>query len=250
MASPVRRGSTYEGDGRPPHLSKRSFLLEFRVARDGRRLTVLNVWNLAAACGTVSHYYPSFGFGPVQIRRDGTFRAESRDYTSDGRGIPVTVTGRFLSHGRARGTLRHRGRAARKGCNADGAWTAHVKGRPPRVQRFTGTTDKGTRVTFQRTIERHPHVTRFNFGSLRTSCGYTETVMTGVNGWPPYDEFALPVDQGRFSGEYTSSMGDYGGRINGRFDAKDRASGTVSYRDRADCTIDTIHWTAHRTTSK
>ena len=138
VASPVRRGATYEGDGRPPHFSKRTFLLEFRVARDGGRLTPLNVWNLAAACGPVSHYYPSFGFGSAQIRRDGTFKAEMRDYTRDVRGIPVTVTGRFLSNGRARGTLQHRGRVARKGCNADGVWAAHVKGPPPPVQHFTG----------------------------------------------------------------------------------------------------------------
>ena len=117
------------------------------------------------------------------------------------------------------------------------------------MQHFTGTTDQGTRVSFQRTIERHPRVTRFDFGSLRAVCGYTETVVTVVTGktaWPPHDEFALPVDHGRFSGEYASRMYDYGMSISGRFDAKDRASGTVSYRDRSDCMTGNVHWTAHR----
>ena len=123
---------------------------------------------------------------------------------------------------------------------------------PPPVQRFTGTTNKGTRVTFQRTIERHPRITRFNFGSLRTTCGGNVTVMTGHNLAPPYDEFALPVEHGRFSGVHFSPLADLTAqiRIGGRFDAKDRASGTVSYGDRGTCTTGSVHWTAHRTTNK
>ena len=250
VASPrPARGNVYEGSGRQPHFSKGSFLVQFRVARNGRRITQLNVWNLHAACGRGRDYYqPSFGVGSAQIRRDGIFKAVWRDNVSGWPppGSLITLTGRFLNHGRASGTLRVRGRQTWKGCNADGIWTAHVKPPPPPVQHFTGTTDKGTRVTFQRTIERHPRVTRFTFDSLRTRCGFTVTATTGHTNFPPYNEFALPVVHGRFSGDYMSRMADFYIRISGRFDAKDQASGTVLYGDRGDCMTGRIHWTAHR----
>ena len=249
VASPVRRAATYEGDGRPPHVSKRTFLLEFRVAGDGRRLTVLNVWNLAAACGPVSSTTTRasalalcrFGAMERSRRSRGITRAtsaapgdgdwplpEPRPRSRDAPAPPSCAE---------RLQLRRRLDGACQGTSATRAalhW--HHRHRNPRDLPAHDRTP--------------PHVSRFNLGSLRTSCGDTETVMTGVNPWPPHDEFALPVDKGRFSGEYTGSMADYGGRIIGHFDAKDRASGTVSYRDRADCTIDTIQWTARPATNK
>ena len=116
------------------------------------------------------------------------------------------------------------------------------------MQHFIGTTDEGTRVTFQRTIERHPHVTRFDFGALdtyfgQTTCG-TVTVATGPTLAPPFDQFALPVHHRSFSGSYFYEV--YGVDISGRFVAKDRASGTVSYGDRGDCVTGIVHWTARR----
>ena len=104
------------------------------------------------------------------------------------------------------------------------------------------------RVTFQRTIERHPRVTRFNFGSLKTyvdqtTCG-TVTVATGPELGPPFDQFTLPVHHRSFSGEYFYEV--YGIDISGRFDAKNQASGTVSYGDRGDCRTGIVHWTADR----
>ena len=103
-------------------------------------------------------------------------------------------------------------------------------------------------MTFERTIERHPRVTRFNFGSLhtyvgQTSCG-TVTVATGPELGPPFDPFTLPIHHRSFSGEYFYEV--YGIDISGRFDANDRASGTVSYGDRGDCVTGIVHWTAHR----
>ena len=157
---------------------------------------------------------------------------------------PVVVTGRFLSHGRARGTLHYRGRAFDTGCTADGTWTAHAWPPPLPVQHFTGTTDQGTRVTFERTIERRPRVTDFKFGSLHGTMpdGQCSPGVTTATFGPPWGQFALPVNHGRFSGVYGFGVG--GAEISGRFDAKDRASGTVSYGDRGECTAH-ARWTAH-----
>ena len=256
VASPVR-GATYEGRGRQPHFllagsgaPSGSFIVQFRVTRNGRQVTQLYVSGLIAACSPGRYTQPAPRVGSAPIRPDGTFRADMRDTISGARGSPIMLTGRFLSQDRSSGTLRYRGRGPYKGCNADGIWTARVKPPPPPVQHFTGTTDQGTRVTFERTIERRPRVTRFKFGSLRATfadgeqCGPV-TVATGPEFVPPFNQFSLPVHQGRFFGRYFPG-GGYGVDISGRFDVKDQASGTVSYADRGDCSTCTVHWTAHR----
>ena len=108
-------------------------------------------------------------------------------------------------------------------------------------------------MTFERTIERHPRVTRFDFGLLRVkfpdgdSCGSRGVATGQVPVRPPGygPEFALPVlHHERFFGSY-GNMVDYVD-IRGRFGANDQASGTVSYGDRADCMTGNVHWTAHR----
>lgn len=81
-----------------------------------------------------------------------------------------------------------------------------MKPPPPRVRRFTGTTEQGTRVTFERTIERHPLVKRFDFGWLRATyawigeqCGPVK-VAAPLVAEPWWNQFALPVNHRRFSG--------------------------------------------------
>ena len=117
VASPARRGATYEGSGHQPHFSKGSFFVHFRVARNGRQVTQLNVWNLAADCGRgrESDLWVWTAYAPLQaqIRRDGMFKAVWRAIGPPD--IPITLTGRFLNDGSASGTLRYRGRGAFKG---------------------------------------------------------------------------------------------------------------------------------------
>jgi hypothetical protein len=249
-SSLARRGATYDGIGRQRHFllagtpgsPSGNFVIRFRVARNGRRVAQLHVWGLDAACAGKDGGYgePSPEVGWARIRRDGRFRAVLRTNASS----PIIFTGRFLGHRRARGALSYRGRGAARGCNADGVWTARVKPPPPPVQHFIGTTDEGTRVTFERTIERHPRVTRFSFGSLQTNCG-TLIVATGPELGPPFDvQFSLPVVNGSFSGEYFYEV--YVVNISGRFDPNDQTSGTVRYGDRGDCVTRDVHWTAHR----
>jgi hypothetical protein len=244
VASPVRRGAIYDGRGRQPHFSLPngasygSFVLRLVVAPNGRRVSRLYVWGLAVAChGGFTN--PDIGSAPAVIRRDGTFRAPLPVTFSSA----LTLTGRFLAHGRARGTLRYRGGAPLKGCNADGVWTAHVKPPPPPVQHFVGTTGQGTQVTFERTIERTPHLTRFDFGSLQTNCGPRQ-VATGTELGPPFDvQFALAVHQHSFSGDYLDEAFDV--KITGSFGADNSASGTVNYGDRGGCNTGDVHWTAN-----
>jgi hypothetical protein len=244
VTSPVRRGATYDGRGRQPHFSLTpgggapdgSFILRLVVARSGHRVEGY-VWGLPVACH--SGYTDAMADpGSARIRRDGSFRASLPVKF----GSRLMLTGRFLAHGRARGTLRYRGGAPLKGCNADGIWTAHVKPLPPPVQHFVGTTDEGTQVTFERTIERHPHVTRFDFGLLQTNCGPTN-VATGPELGPPFDvQFALPVHQNSFSGDYFDEA--FNVVITGQFGDNNSASGTVGYGDRGGCNTSDVHWTA------
>jgi hypothetical protein len=122
-------------------------------------------------------------------------------------------------------------------------WHARVV-RHPRVEAFIGTTSEKTTVTFERTIEKHPHVTRFQFGYLTTSCGAT-AVRTGQEVLPPYDQFAIAVRQGSFSGTYDT--GDQFVEISGRFGANGQVTGTVRYDDRGGCDTGTVTWTAKPT---
>ena len=243
VGSPVRRGATYDGRGIQPHFSlppgdaDGSFILRLRVARSGRRVERVDVWALPVACrGGYIDAMPEPG--TAGIRRDGTFRTS---LPANGN-TPLVLAGRFLSHGRASGTVRYRGRGPLKGCNADGIWTAQAKPPPPPVQHFVGTTSEGTRVTFERTIERHRHVTRFDFGSLRTNCG-PSGVATGTELGPPFDEFALPVEDNGFAGDYFDEAFDIA--LTGSFSANSQASGTVSYVDRGGCRTGDVHWIAH-----
>ena len=246
VTSPVQRGATYDGRGRQPRFllppgrggPDGSFILRLRVASSGRRVERVDLWGLPVACSRSSYTDAMAQPGSAGIRRDGTFRAS---LTAAG-GTALTLAGRFLPHGHARGTFHYRGRGPLTGCNADGIWTAQVKPPPPPVQQFVGTTDEGTRVTFERTIERHPHVTRFDFGLLQTNCMPLK-VATGPELGPPFDEFALPVHNNRFSGDYFDEAYDI--TITGSFGAKNRASGTVSFVDRGDCHTGGVRWTAH-----
>jgi hypothetical protein len=246
LASPVRRGATYDGRGRQPHFSVTpsaggpdgSFIVRLVVARSGRRVKSF-VWGLPVACH--SGYNDAMSYpGSADIRRDGTFRARLPASNSASR---LTMTGRFFAHGLARGTLHYQGGGPLKGCNASGIWTVHVKPLSPPVQQFVGTTDQETQVTFERTIERTPHVTRFSFGSLQTNCGAAQ-VTTGTKLGPPFDvQFAIPVHQSSFSGDYFDEAFDI--KITGRFGAGNSVSGTVTYGDRGGCNTGDVQWTAN-----
>jgi hypothetical protein len=244
LASPVRGGATYDGRGRQPHFSLApsaggpdgSFIVRLVVARSGRRVKSF-VWGLPVACQ--SGYMDAMADPGSGAIRHGTFRA----------GLPVqyssklTLAGRFLAHGLARGTFSYRGGPSLKGCDANGIWTAHVKPPPPPVQQFVGTTDQGTQVTFERTIERTPHVTRFTFGSLQTNCGAAQ-VATGTELGPPFDvQFAIPVHQNSFSGDYFDEAFDI--KITGSFGVGNSVSGTVTSGDRGGCNTGDVHWTAN-----
>jgi hypothetical protein len=251
-ASPARSGATYRGNGSQPHFvlmgpgsPNGTFIVQFRVAGNGRRLIQINVWGLVAVCGPRADGYqqPTPNAGSARIRRNGTFQAEMPNISDPG--SPVLLTGRFLSHGRARGAVTYRGRAGSRGCNLNGVWTAQIKPAPPPVQPYVGTTSEGTTVTFELTIEPHPHVLRFNFGVLQYGlCGSVE-VATGPEPGPPFDQFELPVDNQSFSGEYQPP--DRFVDITGSFDAQGDASGTVQYGDRSGCNMGMVPWTAQPT---
>jgi hypothetical protein len=250
VASPIRPGAWYRASGRQPHFSPGAFGLQFRVTPDGRRITLLQPSSIVpVACAPASRTLgPWPASGSAGIQHDGTFRAKLMNIgVGDAAGTTTIVTGRFLSNGRARGTLRYRGPGPYKGCNADGVWTAHAWPLPPPVEHFTGKTDRGTRVTFERTKERHPRVTAFSFGWLTHAsglqCGFEPVRTGGLE--PPWHQFVLPVNHGRFSGQY-DSIEEFSVRVSGRFDAKHHAAGTVMYGDRGDCNTTNVHWTAHR----
>lgn len=248
--SPVYRGATYEGKGHQTHFRKTGdaknsgFPLKFHVTRSGRRVTDLNVYPalLAYCTHRVDVVNPHFRI--VQATSVGSARIDSRGAflthirANDG---SLVASGQFLAAGRARGTVRFQGRAKYRSCRASAVWHAVVMRYPP-VAHFAGSTAEGTAVTFERTIEKHPHVTRFAFGSLTTSCGGTTSVGTGRNFFPPYDEFALPIKDGSFSGSYSS--GDTSVDISGHLGANEQISGTVSYEDRGGCNTGTVAWTA------
>lgn len=244
-AAPARRGATYDGRGRqaafPPLLGTGAFEFRFRVTRDGRQVKHFALWGLKCALAPNAYREIDAVAGAGRIRRDGRVRLDLRARASKS---SVRIAGHFLSNGRARGTLRYRDRAPGQGCKVDGTWTARAKPPPPPVVHFSGTTDAGTRVTFDRTVEAHPHVTRFNFGALRTSCGDSTLVATGKAISPPYDEFALPVRSGTFAGEYFAEA--FFVDVAGRFDGPARVSGTVRYGDRDDCRTSDIQWSAAR----
>jgi hypothetical protein len=111
----------------------------------------------------------------------------------------------------------------------------------PPLKHFTGTTSEGTVVTFALTIEKHPRVTHFDFGSLSTDCGESVTVTTGREILPPYDEFTLPVRNNSFSGRYYAG---YSVAIHGHFGTNGAVTGTVHWADADECETSTIAWTA------
>jgi hypothetical protein len=253
VGSPVRPGAWYRATGHQPHDPAGAFSLSFRVAPGGHRLTLLQVSSiLEVACvpGPRSLGLAS-DLGSARIQRNGAFRTTLTAIgAGDAAGTTMTVTGRFLSKGRARGTVRYRGPGPYQGCNANGTWTAEAWSLPP-VQHFQGKTAQGTRVTFDRTIAGHPRLLRFDFGTLRATAGVPGCApvspTTSIASGPPWTFFTLPVKQRSFSGTYLGVDEAYVVDVAGRFDTHDRASGTMSYDDRVDCSTGVVHWTAHRT---
>jgi hypothetical protein len=253
VASPVRRGAWYQASGHQPHYAPGAFSLVFRVTPDGRRITLAQVQMIDVKCVPASRSLGlATGYGSARIQHDGTFQAKLMNIgAGDAAGTTTIVTGRFLSNGRASGTLRYRGPGPYRGCNADGVWTAHASPTLPPVQHFQGKTAQGTRVTFDRTIESHPRLLRFNFGPLRATAGVpgcspvssTRSIAAG----PPWEWFTLPVTHHQFSGTYMGVDEAYQVNVTGQFDAQSRASGTMSYEDRGDCMTGVVRWTAHRT---
>jgi hypothetical protein len=244
--SPVRRGAWYKASGRQPHYSRGAFTLRFQVTPNGRRVTSLAGEFLIPCSGAPVKARDAIAVqgGSVAIKNR-TFRAVV-PVSAIGPDSTVTVTGRFSRGGLARGTLRYRGTGAYSGCKADGSWTGHAWPILP-VQHFVGKTSQGTTVTFERTIEAHPRVTRFDFGPLTgTSDLFAGPCTNGGTGTPgldpPWAGFALAVRHGRFSGESSDTVSFT--TIVGRFVTSSRASGTVSYTDRGDCAIHAT-WTAH-----
>ena len=159
------------------------------------------------------------------------------------RSLTDNPVGLWTRAGLANASGSARAQPSRKGCGANGIWTAHVKPPPPPVQHFVGATDQGTQVTLERTIERTPHVRGFAFGSLRTNCGAAQ-VATGTELGPPFDvQFAIPVHQNSFSGDYFDEAFDI--KITGSFGVGNSVSGTVTYGDRGDCNTGHVHWTAN-----
>ena len=143
------------------------------------------------------------------------------------------------------------GRVAVTSLYAEFAWSDHDDlpvGSDPTVTPFTGKTDQGTRVPSSARSNAIRVSRASTFGALYGSfpsgekCLPADPVATrGLE--PPWEQFALPVNRGSFSGESAgeASMTD----ISGSFDTKGRASGTVSYTDQGDCAIQ-AHWTARR----
>jgi hypothetical protein len=251
VASPVQHGAWYQASGHQPHYPPGAFTLKFRVTPNGRRVTALQTGVEVACIHRPRSLDLETGYGAARIGRDETFRADLTAIgAGDAAGTTMTVTGRFLSQGRARGTLRYRGPGQYKGCNADGTWTARAWSLPP-VQHFRGRTTQGTQVTFDRTIETHPRLLRFDFGTLRATTGVPGCApvspTTSIASGPPWLFFMLPVTRHSFSGTYFGGDDAYVVDVAGRFDSHDRASGTMNYRGRTDCITGIVGWTAHRT---
>lgn len=246
----VHHGATYEGKGRQTHFRRigdaknSGFPLKFQVTRSGTRITKLNVYpQLLAYClrkvssGEFPHAWDvqSSQLGSARIRGGGLF--VTRLQASGGH---LVIAGRFRAGGAVSGSIRFHGRLKYNSCTATAVWHAQVV-RHSRVEHLVGTTAEGTIVTFERTIEKRPHVLRFRFGYLTTPCG-TTSVGTGREVLPPYDEFTITVKQGSFSGTYDT--GDQSISIAGHFRANGQVAGTVRYDDRGGCDTGTVTWSA------
>jgi hypothetical protein len=251
VASPIRSGASYQGSGSQQIGQNGVFAVQFRVARTGRELTQLQLSRFLVPCNSGQLSATTFGVGSARIQANDTFRvAISPEVNAT---TPAwhafTVSGRFLRHGRARGTLRFRGSGPLAGCNTSGIWTAVVTAHLPPEQIYSGTTDQGTPVTFLRVLGAHPHVKSFDFGALHstTGCYVASGVITLSNPVPPGNYFVLPVVE--VSGQPSfGGLWDYGGdylmTVNGTF-ANGQATGTVSYTDRGNCYTGVVQWTAY-----
>lgn len=112
-----RAGSHYAGT------SSRGHHVSFHVTRDGKFITGLDFGTHTNPCGPGGRSLKRPG--KIRIRRNGTFddilnRNGVHDIEEEG----ITVTGRFLRGGRAKGRTRYMDR----GCTNDPGvtWTAHV----------------------------------------------------------------------------------------------------------------------------
>ncbi len=112
-----RAGSHYVGTSSQHHR------VSFRVTRDGKFITALDFGVHTNPCGRDARSLKRPG--KIRIRRNGTFddilnRNGVHDIEEEG----ITVTGRFLRGGRAKGRTRYMDR----GCTNDPGvtWAAHV----------------------------------------------------------------------------------------------------------------------------
>jgi hypothetical protein len=229
LAVGPRPGATYD-------VSSRAGTLAFSVSRAGTRFT-LGTNNIDFGCrGGATAPLDLQPTGPIRVARNGTFSAR----IPTDKGTPFIFSGHFARGGRAAGRMSWHGSGSFSICGGNVAWTGHVRPRPPRRVRFVGTTSRGTRVSFYQTIERHPVVGGFNFGTITATCPDGSTEPKGTN-----SVYTFHVSSGHFSGGFFTTFGE-AGDLSGHFSNPTHASGTVGITGRDDCSFSGVTWNAHR----
>jgi hypothetical protein len=248
LGAKPRRGRIYDavaGHQNPANGTGQSFFA-LKVSPRGRRVTVPpGEWDLPCTAGPSkgTDLAPSTVATTVALKANGSFVAslEQVDLNS-GQPIadsPIVVRGRFVTTLRATGTISFKGTAGDDtSCNARVAWGSTLR---PLNDHFVGKTGTGARVTFDRTVERHPLVWNFSVGNVPATCGANgNSVLTVV------DAYLGRVRKGKFHAA-TEDANAEAVTINGTFPTFGSASGNASETDRGGCSFTAIRWTAKRT---
>lgn len=212
--------------------------MTFTVRADGRAITGFDQ-NLEFPCaGGATALLSTTPPRNIAITRRGTFSAR----IATDKGTPLVLSGRFLSLRRATGHLSWRGPAhnSYSSCHGSATWNATLRPPPPPRRHFVGTTSRGTRASFFRTIERHPHAVNFDFGTITATCPDGSTEPKRI-----HSVFSFKIVNGRFAGDYFDTDGE-AGHVTGRFTSVTQATGTLSLTGRDDCSFSGVTWSSHR----
>ncbi len=233
-ANPLR-GRIYDAATAYTDVASVTFALV--VSRDGRRVRFSGDGADIGCGGNTSLSLGTTGSPAARLSATGGFSFSVpmvSDISSDPPSHPLRVTGHFSSGSAATGLVDFdQTFPGGSRCRMHARWQGKLR---PRFDVFRGGSGAGTRVTFARTVARHPVLTDFSFGTISLRCDDGSRISDSTT-----STASIVVRPGPFSALLATNGGEYE-TVAGRFSTQRAIQGTMSFASRSNCSAPVMHW--------